>query len=184
MRSSKESSRLFSVEAVALPNLPQTFRGRERSKRGYAVDPLLLIYCTVHVDVHHVYNSQYCIYIRNFLACTEHCRMGTEYVSPDQASTISSIDHTAYLTLQTTPTSAKQGSTHTRSRHCASCYCPLCMLVFSTHAPCHEGFLHPCLFFPNDDSTLRAQPLPRGPSCPQFFRTSLFTYMYIIIPIS
>ena len=40
MRSSKESSRFFSVEAVALPNLPQTFRGRERSKRGYAVDPL------------------------------------------------------------------------------------------------------------------------------------------------
>ena len=40
MRSSKESSRFFSVEAVALPNLPLTFRRRERSKRGYAVDPL------------------------------------------------------------------------------------------------------------------------------------------------
>ena len=40
MRSSKESSRFFSVEAVALQNLPQTFRGRERSKRGYA-SPLL-----------------------------------------------------------------------------------------------------------------------------------------------
>ena len=43
MRSSKESSRFFSVEAVALPNLPQTFRGRERSKRGYAVDPLVVV---------------------------------------------------------------------------------------------------------------------------------------------
>ena len=40
MRSSKESSRFFSVEAVALQNLPQTFRGRERSKRGYAADLL------------------------------------------------------------------------------------------------------------------------------------------------
>ena len=37
MRSSKEPSRFFSVEAVALPNLPQTSRGRERSKKGYAV---------------------------------------------------------------------------------------------------------------------------------------------------
>ena len=35
MRSSKESSRFFSVEAVALPNLPQTFRvGRERSMKS------------------------------------------------------------------------------------------------------------------------------------------------------
>ena len=42
MRSSKESeSRFFSVEAVALPNLPQTFRGRERSKSGYAADLLV-----------------------------------------------------------------------------------------------------------------------------------------------
>ena len=30
-------------EAAALPNLAQTFRGRERSKRGYAVD---LRYCS------------------------------------------------------------------------------------------------------------------------------------------
>ena len=37
MPQSKESRRFFSVEAVALPNLPQTFRGRERSKKGYAV---------------------------------------------------------------------------------------------------------------------------------------------------
>ena len=44
MRSSKESSRFFSVEAVALPNLPQTFRGRKRSKRGYTVDPLVKLY--------------------------------------------------------------------------------------------------------------------------------------------
>ena len=36
MRISKESSRFFTVEAVALQNLPQTFRGCERSKRGYA----------------------------------------------------------------------------------------------------------------------------------------------------
>ena len=43
MPQSKESSRFFSVEAVALPNLPQTFRGRERSKRGYAT-PLLVQY--------------------------------------------------------------------------------------------------------------------------------------------
>ena len=45
MRSSKESSRLFSVEAVALPNLPQTFRfgGRERSKRGYALYLLVVL---------------------------------------------------------------------------------------------------------------------------------------------
>ena len=35
--SMRESSRFFSVEAVALPNLLQTFRGRERSKRGYAL---------------------------------------------------------------------------------------------------------------------------------------------------
>ena len=40
MRSSKESSRFFTVEAVALQNLPQTFGGRERSKRGYASRPL------------------------------------------------------------------------------------------------------------------------------------------------
>ena len=40
MRSSKDSSRFFTVEAVALQNLPQTLRGRERSKRGYA-SPLL-----------------------------------------------------------------------------------------------------------------------------------------------
>ena len=35
----KELSRFFSVEAVgvALPNLRQTLRGRERSKRGYAL---------------------------------------------------------------------------------------------------------------------------------------------------
>ena len=39
MPQSKESSRLFSVEAVALPNLPQTFRGRERSKRGTLATP-------------------------------------------------------------------------------------------------------------------------------------------------
>ena len=38
----KESSRFFSVEAVALPNLTQTFRGRERSKRGYAVYVLVV----------------------------------------------------------------------------------------------------------------------------------------------
>ena len=39
MRLLKESSRFFSVEAVALPNLRQTLRGREpeRSKRGYAL---------------------------------------------------------------------------------------------------------------------------------------------------
>ena len=37
MRILKESSRFFSVEAVALPNLPQTFGGRGRSKRGYAL---------------------------------------------------------------------------------------------------------------------------------------------------
>ena len=37
MPQSKESRRFFSVEAVALPNLRQTFRGRERSKKGYAV---------------------------------------------------------------------------------------------------------------------------------------------------
>ena len=37
MHSLKESSRFFSVRAVALPNLPQTFRGRERAKKGYAV---------------------------------------------------------------------------------------------------------------------------------------------------
>ena len=43
MRSSKESSRFLSVEAVALPNLPQTFGGRERSKRGYAAPPLVLL---------------------------------------------------------------------------------------------------------------------------------------------
>ena len=47
MRSSKESSRFFSVEAVALPNLPQTFGGRERSKRGYA-SPLLLLAVTAY----------------------------------------------------------------------------------------------------------------------------------------
>ena len=41
IRSSKDSSRFFTVEAVALQNLPQTLRGRERSKRGYA-SPLLL----------------------------------------------------------------------------------------------------------------------------------------------
>ena len=40
MPQSKESSRFFSVEAVALPNLPQRFRGRERSKKGYASHPL------------------------------------------------------------------------------------------------------------------------------------------------
>jgi hypothetical protein len=40
MRISKDSSRFFTVEAVALQNLPQTLRGRERSKRGYAT-PLL-----------------------------------------------------------------------------------------------------------------------------------------------
>ena len=34
----KESSRFFSVEALALPNLRQTLRGRERSElRGYAL---------------------------------------------------------------------------------------------------------------------------------------------------
>ena len=44
MRLLKESSRLFSVEAVALPNLPQTFGGRERSKRGYAAPPLDTVY--------------------------------------------------------------------------------------------------------------------------------------------
>ena len=48
MRSSKEPSRFFSVEAVALPNLPQTFGGRERSKRGYAVDPLAMDYIYMH----------------------------------------------------------------------------------------------------------------------------------------
>jgi hypothetical protein len=42
MRISKDSSRFFTVEAVALQNLPQTLRGRERSKRGYAT-PLLFI---------------------------------------------------------------------------------------------------------------------------------------------
>ena len=42
MRSSKESSRFLTVEAVALQNLPQTLRGRERSKRGYA-SPLLAV---------------------------------------------------------------------------------------------------------------------------------------------
>ena len=31
------------VEAVALQNLPQTLRGRERSKKGYAAGPLLLV---------------------------------------------------------------------------------------------------------------------------------------------
>ena len=36
----KESSRFISARAVALQNLPQTFRGRERSKRGYAGHPL------------------------------------------------------------------------------------------------------------------------------------------------
>ena len=36
------ASRFFSVEAVALPSLPQTFRGHERSKRGYAASRLLL----------------------------------------------------------------------------------------------------------------------------------------------
>ena len=41
MRISKDSSRFFTVEAVALQNLPQTFRGRERSKRGYAVYVLI-----------------------------------------------------------------------------------------------------------------------------------------------
>ena len=40
MRISKDSSRFFTVEAMALQNLPQTLRGRERSKRGYA-SPLL-----------------------------------------------------------------------------------------------------------------------------------------------
>ena len=40
MRSSKDSSRFFTVEAVALQNLPQTLRGRECSKRGYAAPPL------------------------------------------------------------------------------------------------------------------------------------------------
>ena len=40
MRISKDSPRFFTVEAVALQNLPQTLRGRERSKRGYA-SPLL-----------------------------------------------------------------------------------------------------------------------------------------------
>ena len=44
MRSSKDSSRFFTVEAVALQNLPQTLRGRERSKRGYA-SPLLVPTC-------------------------------------------------------------------------------------------------------------------------------------------
>ena len=43
-QSKAEPSRFFSVEAVpvALPNLPQTFRGRERSKtkKGYASHPL------------------------------------------------------------------------------------------------------------------------------------------------
>ena len=43
MRTSKESSRFFSVETVALQNLPQTFRGRERSKRGYASRLLLTV---------------------------------------------------------------------------------------------------------------------------------------------
>jgi len=42
MRISKDSSRFFTVEAVALQNLPQTLRGRERSKRGYAVDLLAM----------------------------------------------------------------------------------------------------------------------------------------------
>ena len=46
MPQSKESSRVFSVEAVALPNLPQTFRGRERSKKGYASHPLLVGRCS------------------------------------------------------------------------------------------------------------------------------------------
>ena len=41
MRSSKESSRFFTVEAEALPNVRQTLRGRERSKRGYALYLLL-----------------------------------------------------------------------------------------------------------------------------------------------
>ena len=50
MRSSKESSRFFSdVEAVALPNLPQTFGGRERSKRGYAASPLCVDHHTTYV---------------------------------------------------------------------------------------------------------------------------------------
>ena len=51
MHSSKESSRFFSlsVEAVALPNLPQTFGfgGRERSKTGYAAPPLITRYFSV-----------------------------------------------------------------------------------------------------------------------------------------
>ena len=42
MHISKESERFFSVRAVALPNLPQTFRGRERSKKGYANCPLVV----------------------------------------------------------------------------------------------------------------------------------------------
>ena len=40
----KESSRFISARAVALQNLPQTFRGRERSKRGYAVDLLVMAF--------------------------------------------------------------------------------------------------------------------------------------------
>ena len=43
MHISKESQRFVSARAVALQNLPQTFRGRERLKPGYAAD-LLPIY--------------------------------------------------------------------------------------------------------------------------------------------
>ena len=50
MRISKDSSRFFTVEAVALQSLPQTLRGRERSKRGYA-SPLLTVYLTLQSTV-------------------------------------------------------------------------------------------------------------------------------------
>ena len=42
MRSSKESSRFFTVAAVALQNLPQTFGGRECSKRGYGGEAVVV----------------------------------------------------------------------------------------------------------------------------------------------
>ena len=43
-RASKEVDRVVDRvgRSVCLPNLPQTFRGRERSKSGYAVDLLTL----------------------------------------------------------------------------------------------------------------------------------------------
>ena len=71
MRSSKESSRFFSVEAVALQNLPQTFRGRERSKRGYAADLLRFTQAVVGIALK-----------KDLSDSSQHYGLGTKHSSP------------------------------------------------------------------------------------------------------